>query len=179
MSAMDCRGSPWRCAAAGLAVSVSLAGGACGGRLALSGPRPEVRPEVTAASLEVREFGPRKAELFLQVTMGDAGEAFCPKAMHLEWMVNEWNFATSSHALGGECVRREQTDIPVEASLTYLAMPMGGRRRAGTELAVQGVLVVERVSTGEESRIYFSTSVPIKRLSEGTSQGLPAPRGSL
>ena len=152
-------------AAAGLAVL--LAGSACSGGLALSAPRPEVRPEVTDVSLEVREFGPRKAELFLQVTMGDAGEAFCPKSMHLEWMINEWNFAASSHALSGECVRQEKTDIPVEASLSYLAMPMGGRRRADTSLAVQGVLVVERESTKEETRIYFSASAPLDQPSAG------------
>ncbi len=153
--------------AAFLGAGMAVAGSGCTGRLALSGPRTEIRPEVASAALEVREFGPRKAELFLEVTLEDAGASFCPRAMHLEWMVNEGNFATSSHALSGECVRQGQSSIPVEVSLTYLALPMGRRRDSDTTLAVQGVLVVEREDTGEESRVYFSASSPLKGLAGG------------
>lgn len=154
-----------RRAAISLALFLAIAASSCTGPLELSARSQTQRPEVQAVRIEVLSLGLRTADLRLHLIVDNPGEALEGKEAILEWMLDDFRFASSQHRLSAAWPARQISEQTIDVSLAYFALPFsefsGARRIDSFHLIVQGELIA---SAGDRQvAIAISAQTPISR----------------
>ncbi len=158
------RAKGWRTALL-LTLLSAAAAAACSGPLKLSA-RPEApRPTLQSARLEVLALGPRTADLRLHLTVDNPGEALEVQEAALEWMLDEYRFASSRHRLNASWPARQIAEQAIDISLAYFSLPFAefsdARRRDDFQLIVQGELTA--AAEDRQVAISISAQAPLSR----------------
>lgn len=156
------RAKGWRTA---LLLTTLLSAAACSGPLKLSARAEAPRPTLQSARLEVLALGPRTADLRLHLTVDNPGEALEVQEAALEWMLDEYRFASSRHRLNVSWPARQVAEQAIDVSLAYFSLPFAefsdARRRNDFQLIVRGEL--SAAAEDRQVAISISAQAPLSR----------------